>query len=109
MPRAVVAITGASGARYGVRLVEQLSLAGWEIDLIVSKAGEINLKLECGIGASELNEIEGVSIHNNANVVFPPPVTTLAIPFMSKLHEASALDCHFLGLKSKVISIDIPL
>ena len=63
MPSAVVAITGASGARYGVRLVEQLSLAGWEIDLIVSKAGEINLKLECGIGASELNEIEGVSIH----------------------------------------------
>ena len=46
MPSAVVAITGASGARYGVRLVEQLSLAGWEIDLIVSKAGEINLKLE---------------------------------------------------------------
>ena len=68
MPCAVVAITGASGARYGVRLVEQLSVAGWEIDLIITKAGEINLKLECGIGAADLNEVEGVSLHNNANL-----------------------------------------
>ena len=72
MPSAVVAITGASGARYGVRLVEQLSLAGWEIDLIISKAGKINLKLECGIGAAELDEVEGVSIHNNANLAAIP-------------------------------------
>ena len=47
-------------------------MAGWEIDLIVSKAGEINLRLECGIGAKDLNEIEGVSIHNNANLAARP-------------------------------------
>ena len=43
-----------------------------EIDLIVSKAGEINLKLECGIGTTELDEVEGVSIHNNANLAARP-------------------------------------
>lgn len=72
MPSAVVAITGASGARYGVRLVEELSQAGWDIDLIVSKAGEINLKLECDIGANALNEITGVCIHDNANLAARP-------------------------------------
>ena len=34
MKRAVVAVTGASGAQYAVRLVEALSEANWEIDLI---------------------------------------------------------------------------
>ncbi|MEC9264253.1 MAG: flavoprotein, partial [Candidatus Thermoplasmatota archaeon] len=39
MPEAVVAITGASGAQYGVRLLDQLVNAGWSVNLIVTSAG----------------------------------------------------------------------
>ncbi len=49
MPEAVVAITGASGARYGVRLLEALNEAEWDTHLIITREGAINLKLECGI------------------------------------------------------------
>ena len=45
MPEAVVAITGASGAQYGVRLLDALLEAGWEVSLIVTNAGKINLNL----------------------------------------------------------------
>ncbi len=41
MPEAVIAITGASGARYGVRLLQALCEAGWQIRLIVTGAGAI--------------------------------------------------------------------
>ena len=67
-----MAVTGASGARYGVRLIEELSKAGWEIDLIVSKAGNINLQLECEISSKDLAKIPGVSLHKNANLAARP-------------------------------------
>jgi len=47
MSEAVVAITGASGARYGVRLLEALRDAGWKTRLIITREGAINLDLEC--------------------------------------------------------------
>ena len=72
MPKAVVAITGASGARYGVRLVEQLSDSGWDVDLIVTGAGAINLDLECGMEPDEISELNGVSLHHNANLAARP-------------------------------------
>ena len=72
MPKAVVAITGASGARYGVRLVEQLSNSGWDVDLIVTGAGAINLDLECGMEPGELSEMNGVTLHQNANLAARP-------------------------------------
>ncbi|MEE2630223.1 MAG: UbiX family flavin prenyltransferase [Candidatus Thermoplasmatota archaeon] len=67
MPEAVVAITGASGARYGVRLVDALIDHGWEVNLIVTSSGAINLDLECGIGPSELIR-EGVKLEDNENL-----------------------------------------
>ena len=72
MPKAVVAITGASGARYGVRLVEQLSDSGWDVDLIVTGAGAINLDLECGMEPDEISELNGVTLHHNANLAARP-------------------------------------
>jgi 4-hydroxy-3-polyprenylbenzoate decarboxylase len=72
MPEAVVAITGASGARYGVRLVEQLSNAGWSVDLIVTGAGEINLELECNMKSADLGVLDGVSMHSNSNLAARP-------------------------------------
>ena len=65
MPSAVVALTGASGAQYAVRLVEALSDASWEVDLIVTKTGAINLHLECDMTAKDLAEIKGVTLHDN--------------------------------------------
>jgi 4-hydroxy-3-polyprenylbenzoate decarboxylase len=42
----VVAITGASGVAYAVRLLEVLLAAGCDIDLIISAAGQLVLKQE---------------------------------------------------------------
>ncbi|MCH2428159.1 MAG: UbiX family flavin prenyltransferase [Candidatus Thalassarchaeum sp.] len=67
MPEAVVAITGASGAKYGVRLVGALIEHGWEVNLIVTSSGAINLDLECGIAPSELVR-EGVRLEDNGNL-----------------------------------------
>lgn len=68
MPEAVVAITGASGAQYGVRLLEGLLEAGWEVSLIVTNAGAINLDLECGITPEELANRDGVRLEDNRNL-----------------------------------------
>ena len=68
MPEAVVAITGASGAQYGVRLVAELLDAGWSLSLIVTSAGAINLDLECGIAPEALGERDGVTLEDNDNL-----------------------------------------
>ena len=68
MPEAVVAITGASGAQYGVRLVDELLDAGWSLSLIVTSAGAINLDLECGIAPETLGERDGVTLEDNDNL-----------------------------------------
>jgi 4-hydroxy-3-polyprenylbenzoate decarboxylase len=44
-----VAITGASGAIYGLRLIEELLAAGCRVSLLISAAGFIVLKEECGL------------------------------------------------------------
>ncbi len=68
MPEAVVAITGASGAQYGMRLVDELLDAGWSLSLIVTSAGAINLDLECGIAPEALGERDGVTLEDNDNL-----------------------------------------
>jgi len=68
MPEAVVCITGASGAQYGVRLIRILTDHGWDIRLIVTGAGAINLDLECGITPEDLASWEGVILERNENL-----------------------------------------
>ncbi|HJM18992.1 MAG TPA: UbiX family flavin prenyltransferase [Candidatus Thalassarchaeaceae archaeon] len=68
MPSAVVAISGASGARYGVRLIESLRDANWDVNLIISREGAINLDLECGITPQELASQQGVILEDNDNL-----------------------------------------
>ena len=68
MPEAVVAITGASGAQYGVRLLDALLEAGWEVSLIVTNAGAINLDLECGMTPEDLAKRDGVRLDDTRNL-----------------------------------------
>tara|TARA_B100001250_G_scaffold322788_1_gene286072 strand:+ start:263 stop:838 length:576 start_codon:yes stop_codon:yes gene_type:complete len=68
MPEAVVAISGASGALYAERLVRALSDAKWEVLLIVTREGGINLDLELGLSAADLAKIPGVSLEDNDNL-----------------------------------------
>jgi len=72
MPSAVVALTGASGAQYAVRLVQALSEASWEVDLIVTNAGAINLHLECEMTPEDLSKIKGVTLQDNKNLAARP-------------------------------------
>jgi 4-hydroxy-3-polyprenylbenzoate decarboxylase len=68
MPEAVVAITGASGALYAERLLRSLSEAEWDVLLIVTREGAINLDLELGLTPASLAEISGVSLEDNDNL-----------------------------------------
>ena len=68
MPEAVVAISGASGALYAERLLRALSDAKWEVLLIVTREGGINLDLELGLSAADLAKIPGVSLEDNHNL-----------------------------------------
>lgn len=56
--RFVVAITGASGSRYGLRLIEILLNKGVEVHLLVSSAGEKVLKWEEGLDLESKNKKE---------------------------------------------------
>lgn len=47
-----VAITGASGVAYGLRLLEVLLAQGQSVDVMISKAGQMVLKMEAGLELS---------------------------------------------------------
>jgi flavin prenyltransferase len=66
--RLVVAITGASGAIYGVRILQALREAGGvESHLLVSEAGVLNLHQELGFGRKEVEAMADV-VHNVRDV-----------------------------------------
>src|SRR5271154_2652611 len=52
--RIVVGVTGASGAVYGLRIMEKLSRTSAETHLIISRSGEKTLFLETGKKAADL-------------------------------------------------------
>jgi len=68
MPEAVVGISGASGALYAARLLEALSAAGWDVRLIVTREGAINLDLELGRTPADLAGLPGVTLEDNDNL-----------------------------------------
>lgn len=66
--RLIVAITGASGSIYGLRLLEVLrELPDWESHLVVSDAGVLNTMHEHGLGRKDLNELADV-VYNPRDV-----------------------------------------
>jgi polyprenyl P-hydroxybenzoate/phenylacrylic acid decarboxylase-like protein len=59
--RLVVAITGATGAQYGVKLLQEVArLPGWESHLVVSDAGVLNAWQELGLSRAELESMASV-------------------------------------------------
>ena len=62
-PRLVVGITGASGAIYGVRLLERCRALGVETHLVVTPAGVLNVHHEMGLDRKGL---EALADHSHA-------------------------------------------
>ena len=59
--RLIVAITGASGAIYGVRLLQQLRLhPGWETHLVLSNAGVLTASEELGLKRADIEALADV-------------------------------------------------
>jgi 4-hydroxy-3-polyprenylbenzoate decarboxylase/2,5-furandicarboxylate decarboxylase 2 len=59
--RLIVAITGASGAIYGVRLLERLrNLPEWETHLVLSNAGVLTASEELGLKRADIEELADV-------------------------------------------------
>jgi 4-hydroxy-3-polyprenylbenzoate decarboxylase len=72
--RIVVAVTGASGAIFGVRLLKELRAAGdVESHLIVSNAGQLNLSAELGMGRAA---IEALADHCYADKDIAAPIAS---------------------------------
>jgi 4-hydroxy-3-polyprenylbenzoate decarboxylase len=63
----IVGITGASGAVYGVRLLEILNTSGIETHLIVSRAAQLTLAYETDLKLSDLEKLATV-VHPNNDV-----------------------------------------
>jgi polyprenyl P-hydroxybenzoate/phenylacrylic acid decarboxylase-like protein len=62
--RLVVAITGASGAAYGVRLLRELRAApGWESHLVLSEAGALNCWQELRMKRKDVEQLAAVVYH----------------------------------------------
>jgi len=70
--RIVVAITGASGSIYGVRLLELMRpLPDVESHLILSKAGRVTLAAECDRSSAEVEALAD-AVHAPGNIAAPP-------------------------------------
>lgn len=62
--RLIIAITGATGSIYGLRLLEVLRrLGGWETHLILSDAGALNAWQDHGLTRRDINRLADV-VHN---------------------------------------------
>lgn len=66
-PRVVVGISGASGAIYGVRLLQRCKQAGCETHLVASPAGVLNAHHELGLDRSALEALAD-HCHNPADI-----------------------------------------
>jgi polyprenyl P-hydroxybenzoate/phenylacrylic acid decarboxylase-like protein len=66
--RLIVAVTGATGSIYGMRILLQLrAIGGWESHLIVSDAGVLNAWQEYGLTRKDLDKLADV-VHNPRDV-----------------------------------------
>jgi flavin prenyltransferase len=66
-PRLIVGISGASGAIYGVRLLELLQGTGIETHLIMSRAAQVTLAHETDLKVSDVEKLATV-VHSNSDI-----------------------------------------
>ncbi len=60
--RLVIGMTGATGAIYGVRILQVLAdFSDWETHLVISKAGLVNLNYELNMGKTALYQLADVT------------------------------------------------
>lgn len=90
--RLIVAITGASGALYGVRLLQHARTLGLETHLVLSSAGVLNAQQELGLKRGDIEALASAvhaardigasiasgSFHSLGMVVAPCSMKTLA-------------------------------
>lgn len=81
----VVAITGASGSVYGLRLLEQLLGAGHAVTLVVTKAGREVMAYETGFALPEAGGAEAV-----LRFLELPPSVPLRVAAQDDLFDAAA-------------------
>ena len=70
--RLIIAMTGATGAIYGVRMLQVLQAQPqWETHLVISSAGLVNLKHELNMSRDELSALANVThgIHDIAATI----------------------------------------
>ena len=66
--RLIIAVTGATGSIYGMRILQQLrEIGGWESHLVVSDSGVLNAWQEYGLARKDLNKLADV-VHNPRDV-----------------------------------------
>ncbi len=66
--RLIIAITGATGAVYGLRLLQVMrEIGGWETHLVVSSAGVLNIRHELGMKRSDVGAFADV-VHDVGDV-----------------------------------------
>ncbi len=68
MGEIIVALTGASGALYGLRLIEVLSNLGKSMRVIVTDSAKLTLSHECNYDVSSLKSIEHVTLEDNSDI-----------------------------------------
>lgn len=63
----IVGISGATGAVYGVRILEELKRKGVETHLVISDVGKKNIELETTYAVSEVESL-AAKVHNICNL-----------------------------------------
>ena len=66
-PRLIVGISGASGAVYGVRLLELLQGSGIETHLVMSRAAQVTLAHETDLKVADVEKLATV-VHSNQDI-----------------------------------------
>lgn len=66
-PRLIVGISGASGAQYGIRLLELLQGSGIETHLVISRAAKTTIACETSYKISEIEELATI-VHSNQDI-----------------------------------------
>jgi len=124
--RVVVGITGASGAIYALRVLEELKKRKVEIHLIISRNASFIIKEECGKDLEEIKELADRSYENHdfssplasgsfkidAMIVVPCSVKTLsaiANGYADTLISRSAINCLKEGRKLILVPRETPL